>query len=200
MVQKHNTLMGYGTDLENLTNKELQLGGMLSDQQKQTAVLGGIGSVASIGSMAINYDMLKTENLFKENQAKQIEIQAQEQANMLRENFNVMLGQEAVQTARRGITQSSGSVRAGKELSAKNVGEDITKMKDTAKAKSGKIRAEASIAKRAGKAQMMSSISSGIGSLNQNYKDYKLASKTGAEYKAKWKSRQPKPRMGLLIK
>lgn len=196
MVQR-NTLMGYGTDLDKLTNKELQLGGMLSDQQKQTAMLGGMGSIASIGSMAINYDMLKTENLFKENQAKQIEIQAQEQANMLRENFNVMLGQEAVQTARRGITQSSGSVRAGKELSAKNIGEDISSMKKTAKAKSDKIRAEASISKRSGKAQMFSSVASGIGSLNQDYKSYRLADSTGKKYKKEFTKRTTKRAFGF---
>jgi len=144
--------------------------GMLEEKQKDLAKFAVMSTAAEIGGLAIDYDMLKTQSLFKENQAQQIEIQAQEQANMLRESFNTMLGQETFTATRRGISTQSGSVRASKELSAKNVGEDIATTKASAKSKASALRSQARQDRKAGRNKAISGLISGGSAMYTNIK------------------------------
>lgn len=146
------------------TTKSSQGGGGLTSNQLLGAS-SAIGGAFQIGEAVINYSMLRAESMFADVQADQIELQAKQQANLLRENFNQAIGNELLSATRRGVDVRSAGLRASTELSAKNLGEDISTLKSNAESEAGRLRAQSKINKRVAKAGLVSGILGGVNSI-----------------------------------
>lgn len=121
----------------------------------------GAKGVAKIMGSVLDYSTQKHALGWYELQAQELELNAVERSNMLTQQFNESLGNTAVSAAQRGLAQSSGSVRSEREISAKNVGQDIQTMKTNARMKASSARAQIKIGKAAARSQMWSGIQSG---------------------------------------
>lgn len=137
-----------------------------SSQASNARQIAGSLSLASsfagiIGSM-IDYDSLKRDSVNYKIQADEVELQAMQRANQLREQFNQAAGSYQVSAAQRGIDIKSGSVRSNLENSAINLGKDIQKESENAAMKAKALRTQAKIARKQGQAQMYGSILSGV--------------------------------------
>lgn len=122
---------------------------------------GAKGGAKILGSF-LDYSIQKQQLGFYELQAQELEINAIERSNMLAQQFNQSLGNTAISAAQRGLKQSSGSVRATREISAKNVGQDIQTMRQNARMKSSALRSKMKIGKAAAKGQMLAGVQSGM--------------------------------------
>ena len=72
----------------------------------------------------LNYKLLNTQNKFLSLQIKDIENQALEQMNNVRDNFISAIGNLQYQAVRSGIKSNSGNIKNNIELSSKNLSED----------------------------------------------------------------------------
>lgn len=118
----------------------------------------GLSELAGVLGGYMDYRTQRRMLGFANVKAKEIEVNALEQANQLRESFAQSLGNSQVEVARRGFKQNSGSVRAEREYSSINMGEDIAKMKKNAKSQATAIKAEANIKKHALKSNFFNSM------------------------------------------
>jgi hypothetical protein len=147
--------------LDKLNSSLNKYTGQLEELKLKQATSDMRTGVSMIGGSAINYSLLKTESMFADIQADQLELQAQEQANMLRDNFNYAMGTEISSTAARGVKVGEGSSAAGMETSAKNLGKDVAKLKKSAKLKANTVRAQSKINKQSAKYGLLSGITQG---------------------------------------
>lgn len=139
----------------------------------------GYASAASAFSQAvggmIDYQMLKTQNRFQENQAKTIEIQAQEVANQLREQFNQNVGVARFSAAQRGVKSTTGSTAQNIDRSAKNLQADIKQLKSNAAGRASTIRAQSSINRKIGRGQFVGSLLGAASSGFSGYQSFQTA-------------------------
>lgn len=119
-------------------------------------------SFAQIAGSALNYSALKTDAYQLEVQAGDVELQAKQRANALREQFISAVGSYQWGAARRGISVQSGSVRSDVEQSAINLGKDIQMSAENASMQAQALRTQAKIMKDRAKAQQFNTIMSGI--------------------------------------
>lgn len=129
--------------------------------QTVSSLTYGAAAFSEFANAKINYDLLKTSAHQAETQAQSIELQAQQRANMLREQFNNDVGNAVAGAAMRGVDVNSGSIAQNIEMSAGNLGSDISILKSNARSKASALRTQAKINKRIGKAQLISGIGSG---------------------------------------
>lgn len=122
-------------------------------------------SFAQIAGSALNYSALKTDAYQLEVQAGDVELQAKQRANALREQFISAVGSYQWGAANRGISIQSGSVKSEIEQSAINLGKDIQMSAENASMQAQALRTQAKIMKGRAKAQQFNTIMGGIGSL-----------------------------------
>lgn len=129
----------------------------------------GWSNVAELGStfskMAgayVDYNALRTDASALTVQAGQIELNAKEQANQLRQQFIQAAGSYMFGAAQRGIDVKSASVQSNLRSSAENMGKDIQKAKQNAQLQAGALRTQASIAKSKAKAQLVAGLAGGV--------------------------------------
>lgn len=137
----------------------------LKSNEGQGTLLHGASAIASIANSLVDYNLFKTQNSFNKVQANQIELQAQQQINQLREQFNNQIGNTQYKTATRGIKVKENRAM---ELSAKNLGEDIHTLKTNTKMKADNLRTQARINNKMAKSSLISNIGSTLGSLGTN--------------------------------
>ena len=137
----------------------------LKSNEGQGTLLYGASAIASIANSLVDYNLFKTQNSFNKVQANQIELQAQQQINQLREQFNNQIGNTQYKTATRGIKVKENRAM---ELSAKNLGEDIHTLKTNTKMKADNLRTQARINNKMAKSSLISNIGSTLGSLGTN--------------------------------
>lgn len=137
----------------------------LKSNEEQGTLLYGASAIAGIANSLVDYNLFKTQNSFNKVQANQIELQAQQQINQLREQFNNQIGNTQYKTATRGIKVKENRAM---ELSAKNLGEDIHTLKTNAKMKADNLRTQARINNKMAKSSLISNIGSTLGSLGAN--------------------------------
>lgn len=137
----------------------------LKSNEGQGTLLYGASAIAGIANSLVDYNLFKTQNSFNKVQANQIELQAQQQINQLREQFNNQIGNTQYKTATRGIKVKENRAM---ELSAKNLGEDIHTLKTNAKMKADNLRTQARINNKMAKSSLISNIGSTLGSLGTN--------------------------------
>lgn len=146
--------------------------GLLGQSQESYALSGfqkTAGGYAQLVGAKLNWKALKTELHQFELNAQNIELQAQERANQLREQFISNVGNYQFGAAQRGISVGSGSVMQNIESSAMSLGSDIAKQQKIASIKASSLRTQEEIARMRGryaygeqKAQAYSSMAGGV--------------------------------------
>lgn len=140
---------------------------LLTDEM-QTGLMYGASALSSMIGGAINYSMFNTENKFLGLQAQQIELQAMQQINQAREQFNNNIGQLQYGGAVRGIKQSSGSLQNNIEQSAKAFGEDVNTITNNARNQANTLRSQQKINKYTNRANLFSNIGGSLLNLSGN--------------------------------
>ena len=168
------------------TSTETTQGGLLDmfDVSKNNYYIAGAqkmaGGFAQIVGSSINYSLLKTDLKQLETSAQNIELQAQERANQLRQQFISSIGSYQFGAAQRGVSVGSGSVLSNLESSAMNVGLDVQKAKKNASLQASALRTQAKIAKSRGKFQHTQNVIGGLSSIGSGAMDiYKGGSING---------------------
>jgi hypothetical protein len=151
--------------------REVQSGGLLDmfSQAKTNYYTAGAqkmaGGFAQIVGSSINYSLLKTDLKQLETSAQNIELQAQERANILRQQFISSIGNYQFGAAQRGVSVGSGSVLSNLESSAMNVGQDVQKAKKSADLQASALRSQARILKSRGKFQHTQNVIGGLSNI-----------------------------------
>lgn len=138
---------------------------MASSNYKLSAMSGGAGAFAQIASAGMNYQALKTNATALKIQANDIELQAKQRANILREQFIGAIGSYQFGAAQRGVSVGSGSVRQNIESSAISMGKDIQNAEKVAQMQANALRTQAKVAKLQGRSELIGGALSGISSL-----------------------------------
>lgn len=144
--------------------------------KKRESMLTMAGSFADAVGSVIDYSALKGELTNYKIQANQVELQAKQRANQLREQFLGAVGQYTYGASARGISVKSGSVRQNIESSAMSLGKDIQRQEENARMKANVLRSQAKVLKHKGKSQMYANISKSAIQMAMGYSDYKDAS------------------------
>jgi hypothetical protein len=160
-------------DQEEIMNTYLE---QANKYKKRQSILTMAGSFADAVGSVIDYSALKGELSNYRIQANQVELQAKQRANQLREQFLGAVGQYTTNASRRGISIASGSVRQNIESSAMSLGKDIQKETENARMKANVLRGQAKVLKHKGKSQMYANISKSAIQMGIGYNDY-LSSK-----------------------
>jgi len=92
----------------------------------------------------IDYDILNIQAEAKELRAEYIKNQVEEEANMIRQEFNEAIGAAQHAAARRGVKVGEGNVAQNIEKSSKAMGEDVQTMRENAEFKAQQLGAQAS--------------------------------------------------------
>jgi hypothetical protein len=138
---------------------------MASTDYKLSSLAGGASAFAQMAGGMMDYSALKTNAAALKVQANNIELQAQQRANILREQFIGAIGSYQFSAANRGVSVGSGSVRQNIESSAIGLGKDIQKAQRVAQMQASALRTQAKLAKIQGKTAMVTGILGGISSL-----------------------------------
>lgn len=91
----------------------------------------------------IDYDILMLQADYKENQANEQELKAEQDANVLRAQFSEAVGTYTYGTARRNVKVGEGSGQENIEMSAKEMGQDVFTLKKNAAFRAEQLRMEA---------------------------------------------------------
>lgn len=159
--------------MENDYSGLLELAG---EKYKISAYLGGASAFSQMMGSYMDYKTSKLDVASLNIQASNIELQAQQRANMLREQFVQALGTYQYGAAQRGVALSSGSVRDNMESSAMSLGNDISIAKKNAQIQARTLRGQASLLKMQAKHALGQSIVGGISSLAGAYANYQIGS------------------------
>ena len=159
-------------DQEEIMNKYLTQASKYKKMQGAMTMASGFAD--AVGSV-IDYSALKGELSNYKIQASQIELQAKQRANQLREQFLGAVGSYTAGASRRGISVASGSVRQNIESSAISLGKDIQRQEENARMQAQALRQQAKIDKHRGKAQMYGTIAKSAVNIGIGYNTYKDA-------------------------
>lgn len=138
---------------------------LASEDYKDAAWAGGAKAFAQMAGGYMDYQALQTNAAALKVQASSIELQAQQRANILREQFIGAIGSYQFGAANRGVSVGSGSVRQNIESSAIGLGKDIQKAKKVAQMQASALRTQAKLSKIQGKTALVTGVLGGIGSL-----------------------------------
>jgi len=92
----------------------------------------------------IDYDILNLQADYRENQAANYELQVEQEANRIREQFVEAVGSFTYGAARRGVKVGEGNVQQNIEESSKALGRDVQTIRENAQFKAGQLRSDAS--------------------------------------------------------
>lgn len=139
------------------------------DETNQAKMSYGASAMASVANSVLDYNMLKTQNAYDRVQASQIELQAQQQMNQLREQFNNSVGNYQYNASVRGV--KAGGLNSTFEMSAKNFGEDMNIINTNAKFKADALRVQARINDRYATANLIGGVAGALSKLSGNLSD-----------------------------
>ena len=108
--------------------------------QGASAGLYGVSAMANLLNAGINYKLLSTQNQRLGLQADNIELQAEQEINSMKEQFNQAIANYQYSAVKRGIKSISGSVQENIEMSSKNLAEDNYMMRQNAKHQAESVR------------------------------------------------------------
>lgn len=144
------------------------------DAYKDFKQTQGVASfMGGFADSIIDYNALKINASFGEASADRIELQAEQKANAMREEFNSAVGNAKYSATRRGITSDSGSVKRNVETSSENIGYNISTMKKNAKNTADDIRNQSKLAKKQAKSGMIQGLIGGGVNLYNSSQTYK---------------------------
>lgn len=142
-----------------------------ANQQKADnlkAISYGSSLASSFSSMAgsfIDYQTLRTDARNFNVQAGNVELQAKQRANQLRQQFIDASSTYMFNAAQRGVAVQSGSVQANLRRSAESLGRDVQTMQQNAALEASSLKAQAKIAKAKARSQLVSGIAGGISNI-----------------------------------
>lgn len=139
--------------------------------KREGALTMASGFANAVGSV-IDYSALKGELGNYKVQANQIELQAKQRANQLREQFLGAVGSYSINVARRGVSVNSGSARLNIERSAMSLGKDIQRQEENAKMQAQALRQQAKILKHQGRSQMYGTIAKSALQMASGFETY----------------------------
>lgn len=141
----------------------------LSQFNSAMGYVAGLGSTfSSLAGSLINYGALRTDAASLYVQAGEVQVQAKQRANQLREQFINATGSYMLGAAQRGIAVQSGSVKSNIERSAENLGKDIDTMQRNADMKSLALSTQANIAKKKASSMMRAGYANAVAGVAQN--------------------------------
>ena len=114
-----------------------------SDMPSLTQGLSIFQSYQEISAPNIDYNALQMTADYKDLQADALEVQVQQQANVLREQFAEAVGSAQYSAARRGVKVGEGSTQINIEESSMDLGQDIATAKANQKRKSASLKRSA---------------------------------------------------------
>ena len=162
---------------QNLTPTEMINKG--NDQYSLSQFNSAMGYTAGLGSTFsnlagsfIDYGTLRTDAASLYVQAGEVQLQAKQRANQLRQQFINATGSYMFGAAQRGVAVQSGSVQSNLENSAINLGKDIDKMERNADMKALQLATQANIAKKKANAMMRTGYANAIGGIAQSIGGY----------------------------
>lgn len=149
---------------------------LMSKEYQQYASIAGLGSVFSnfVGSI-IDYKALKTDANSFYIQAGEVQLQAKQRANQLRQQFIESTGAYMFGAAQRGIAVQSGSVQSNLRRSAENLGKDVDLMQRNADLQSGALITQGNIAKSKANAMKTAAYTGLVSDLASSYLSYNYA-------------------------
>lgn len=153
-----------------------QLLTLAGENYKMAAGYSAAGAFADIIGAQLNYSALKTEYGQLKLQANNIELQAKQQANILREQFISAVGAYQWGAARRGVSVNSGSVQQNIMSSSENLGRDTQRIQQNANMQASALRMQAQIMKNRATLNRNLSLVKGATSLMGSIATYKKGS------------------------
>lgn len=120
----------------------------------------------------IDYQALRTDAKNFNIQAGNVELQAKQRANQLRQQFIDASSTYMFNAAQRGIAVQSGSVQANLQRSSEALGKDIQTMQQNAGLQASALRTQGKIAKAKARAGLVSGIASGISDIAMSTAGY----------------------------
>lgn len=133
--------------------------------QKLSYISQGIQGLAQMGSAYAGYTQGKTQADFLRLQANQVGIQAEQNANMLREKLFGTISNAMAGYAARGVDVGSGSALRQAELTLKEGGQDLQQMKRNADMEANILNAQAKIMSAGSRSAMVGGMLSGLSSV-----------------------------------
>ena len=153
-----------------------QLLTLAGENYKTSAGYSAAGAFADMIGAQLNYSALKTEYGQLKVQASNIELQAKQQANILRDQFLNSVGSYQFGAAQRGISVGSGSVQQNIMSSSENLGRDIQRIQQNANMQASALRTQAQIMKNRATLNRNLSLVKGATSLLGSYSTYQKGS------------------------
>ena len=138
---------------------------MAAQDYYDSAKAGGAKAFAQMAGGYMDYRALQTNAYALKVQANDIELQAKQRANYLREQFIGSIGSYQFSAANRGVSVGSGSVQQNIESSAIGLGKDMQKAQKVAQMQASALRTQSKLAKMQAKTQMVTGILGGISSV-----------------------------------
>lgn len=143
-----------------------------ADNYKSASWQYGAGAFSKLAGAYINYQALQTERMQNKLQARQVELNSLENANMMREQLVNAYGQYISNAAARGISVGSGSVQDNLINSSVEFGKDIQTMETNAHLQASAIRANNKINKYRAVSRLASGIAGSTGDFVNSYNSY----------------------------
>lgn len=161
-----NPKINYDSDLDNMFSTATEADGMDALKlRKISAYSMGIGALAEIGGSISSYFQGQTSADFMRLQAAQIELEAKQTGNRLREELYGNISKSFAGYAARGVDIGSGTPMTMAQMSMKEGGEDIQQINKNAKLKADVYRAQADITKKSATTDMLAGMAGAFGKL-----------------------------------
>lgn len=133
--------------------------------QRLSGAAQAVQGFAQLASAYAGYTQAGIQSDWLRLQADQVGIQAEQKANMLRENLYGMISNAMAGYAARGVDVGSGTPMRQAELSLKEGGQDLQQLKRNAEMEASTLRAQAKIMKAGAKAGMVGGMLSGVSNI-----------------------------------
>ena len=133
--------------------------------QRLAGAAQGVQGLAQMASAYAGYTQGKISADFLRLQADQVGIQAEQQANMLREKLFGSISNAMAGYGARGVDVGSGSARTQAELALKEGGQDLQQLKRNAEMEANILRAQAKVMSAGSRSAMIGGMLSGVSNL-----------------------------------
>lgn len=153
--------------------------GLIAEKYKNSGLMTMASGFAQAVSGYIDYNALKVEAMGYGTSAMSVELQAEQQANLLRKQYIEAVGNVTYGAAARGVKTTSGNVRANIERSAEEINKDIQTNRENAEIAAREYRLQSKIARRNAKSSLVGGLASGVASGLMGYDDYQTGKKIG---------------------
>lgn len=141
----------------------------LSQFNSAMGYTAGLGSTfSSLAGSLIDYGTLRADAANMYVKAGEVQVQAKQRANQLRQQFINATSSYMFGAAQRGISVQSGSVQSNLQRSSENLGKDIDLMQRNANLKSLALATQGNIARKKASSMMRAGYANAVAGVAQN--------------------------------